>query len=220
MPNRILREGILTSERVNQLDPAGEVFYRRLMSVVDDFGRYYGKPLLLRAACYPLQLDRVTDNDISAWIKQGQQAGLLVLYRVDGKDYLEVSDFRQQIRSKASKFPDIPADAIQQICECAADAQQVKSFAHLDVSVSVSGDGAKTSAKKNKTALPANFTASDAVIAWAEGKGIQNLERHVEHFITTCQAKGYKYVDWDAALRNAVTNDWARIGNGGRKFEL
>ena len=36
MPNRILREGILTSERVNALSWEAEVFYRRLMSAVDE----------------------------------------------------------------------------------------------------------------------------------------------------------------------------------------
>ena len=59
MPNRIVREGILTSERVELLSWAEEVFYRRLMSVVDDFGRYYARPELLRAACYPLLLTKV-----------------------------------------------------------------------------------------------------------------------------------------------------------------
>jgi hypothetical protein len=39
MPSRLLREGILDSEAVNALSFAAEVFYRRLMSVVDDFGR-------------------------------------------------------------------------------------------------------------------------------------------------------------------------------------
>ena len=48
MPNRILREGILTSERIERLDWAEEVFYRRVMSVVDDYGRYYARPALLR----------------------------------------------------------------------------------------------------------------------------------------------------------------------------
>jgi hypothetical protein len=59
MPNRVLREGILTSERVNALDWPAEVFYRRLMSVVDDFGRYWAKPELLRAGLYPLHHDKV-----------------------------------------------------------------------------------------------------------------------------------------------------------------
>ncbi len=48
MPNRILREGILTSERVNLLSWEAEVFYRRLMSVVDDYGRFHAHPALLR----------------------------------------------------------------------------------------------------------------------------------------------------------------------------
>ena len=54
MPNMILREGILTSERVNSLTTEEEIFYRRLISVVDDYGRYYAKPELLRSACFPL----------------------------------------------------------------------------------------------------------------------------------------------------------------------
>jgi hypothetical protein len=36
MPNRILRAGIITSDRVNALDFGAEVFYRRLMSAVDE----------------------------------------------------------------------------------------------------------------------------------------------------------------------------------------
>src|SRR5690606_33624040 len=62
MPNRILREGILTSPRIAKLGWPEEVFYRRLMSVVDDFGRYYADPGLLRAACYPRQLNKVSDS--------------------------------------------------------------------------------------------------------------------------------------------------------------
>ena len=43
MPNRIIREGILSSDRVDQLDPPAEVFYRRLMSKVDDHGLFDGR---------------------------------------------------------------------------------------------------------------------------------------------------------------------------------
>ncbi len=68
MPVRVLREGILTSERVDKLSLPAEVLYRRLMSVVDDFGRFSGNPKLLRAACYPLRLDMVSDADIMQWL--------------------------------------------------------------------------------------------------------------------------------------------------------
>src|SRR3990167_11311858 len=57
MPNRILREGILSSERINTLSVHAELFYRRLLSVVDDYGRFFAHPALLRSACYPLRVD-------------------------------------------------------------------------------------------------------------------------------------------------------------------
>jgi hypothetical protein len=59
VPNRILRDNILTSEAVASLDWAAEVFYRRLHSIVDDYGRHEAGQQLLRAKCYPLQTDSV-----------------------------------------------------------------------------------------------------------------------------------------------------------------
>jgi len=122
LPNRILREGIITSERVNSLTWAGEVFYRRLISIVDDYGRYYAKPELLRAACYPLQVDKVGNQDIVKWLAESQKAGLVRAYTLDEKEYLEVLDFRQQVRAKHSKFP---SPDNHMLSTCVADA-------HLD----------------------------------------------------------------------------------------
>lgn len=121
MPSRILREGILTSDRINTLSAAAEVFYRRLMSVVDDFGRFDGRASILRVSCYPLRVDAVREADLSRWIAECVKAGLLVLYAVDGKPYLEMQDFRQQTRAK-SKFPP-PSDG-QVLDVCDADAAQ------------------------------------------------------------------------------------------------
>lgn len=130
MPTRILREGILTSERVNALSPPAEVFYRRLMSVVDDYGRFDGRPGLLRVSCFPLRVDTVREADISRWIAECVKAGLLVLYAVGGKPYLELQDFKQQQRAK-SKCPS-PSDG-QMLDVCEADAKQVLSKGSADV---------------------------------------------------------------------------------------
>ena len=131
MPNRILRAGILTSVRIAKLGWAEEVFYRRLHSVVDDFGRYYADDGLLRAACYPRQLNKVSDSDIGKWLRACVDAALVRVYPAeDGESYLEVLDFGQQVRAKKSSFPD-------SLSACAADAKQVTADAHLDVSVSV-----------------------------------------------------------------------------------
>ena len=67
-------------------------------------------------------------------------------------------------------------------------------------------------AAARKTPLPAGFTASDQVRQWFAGKGYrESLQRHVENFVETARARGYTYVDWDAALRKAITDDWAKL---------
>jgi hypothetical protein len=134
VPNRILREGILTSERVNALSWPAEVFYRRLISVVDDFGRYYAKPELMRAACYPLKLDIVGNQDVVKWLAECARAGLVRTYTVDGKDYLELADFKQQVRAKDSKFP-------QMLGTCVADATHTHSSSTASAHLDVVGDG-------------------------------------------------------------------------------
>lgn len=108
MPNRIIRDGILTSERIVQLSWPAEVFYRRLMSVVDDYGRYSANLKLLRSACYPLQIDKVTDADVGKWLTDCVTADLVSVYPAqDGKRYLEMRNFGQQVRTK-SKYPAPP----------------------------------------------------------------------------------------------------------------
>lgn len=107
MPNRIVRDGALTSERINQIakEPAVEITYRRVLSVVDDFGRFSAHPSILRAAIYPLMLDAYTDADITKHLEQCAGAGLIRLYRVEGKPYLEILNFNQRTRAMRSKYP-------------------------------------------------------------------------------------------------------------------
>ena len=159
MPVRILREGILTSERMALLSWPEEVFYRRLMSVVDDFGRYYAQVTLLRAACYPLQLDKVSDSDVGKWLLATEKAGLVRVYPAqDGKRYVELLNFKQQVRAKASKFPDPPsgreADAKQPLSICLADAKQMLATAHLDEGGDVDGDDLEEADASSSSAAP------------------------------------------------------------------
>jgi hypothetical protein len=144
MPVRILREGILTSERVDQLSPEGEVFYRRLLSVVDDFGRYYANPKLLRSACFPLK-EKLESEQVFKWVNECACAGLIIVYQHEDKDYLEVERFCQQVRAKKSKFPEPNADAKKPLAvakQIPADGEQTPESAHLvgDVGVGEVGD--------------------------------------------------------------------------------
>lgn len=83
MPVRLLREGILDSTAVNALSFPAEVFYRRLMSVVDDFGRFDGRLAVLRCRLYSLKVETVREADIAGWVAECAAVGLVSLYAVD-----------------------------------------------------------------------------------------------------------------------------------------
>lgn len=118
MPTRILRDGILESEAVCSLGWAAEVLYRRVMSVADDYGRFCYSATLLRAKCYPLQVDKVSDADVLLWLHEIEAAGLVRLYAVAGKQFLEVVKFGQQRRTKSKHPgpPDINPPAVASKC--------------------------------------------------------------------------------------------------------
>lgn len=126
MANRVLRSGILDSDRINKLTWAGEVFYRRLMSVVDDFGRYDARPQVLRADLYKLKLDKVSESDVEKWMGECSEAGLVRFYDVERKSYLVMLDFNQTIRIKKAKYPDPPEEK-KSAPQMQADAPQTSS---------------------------------------------------------------------------------------------
>jgi hypothetical protein len=65
---------------------------------------------------------------------------------------------------------------------------------------------------KTPTPIADDFQISDSIKAWALKNGHSQLERHLESFINKCKAKNYKYSDWDAAFRNAIADNWAKVG--------
>jgi hypothetical protein len=206
MPSRIIREDILTSSRIDELDPPAEVFYRRLLSKCDDHGLYDARPAILRASLFPLRIDRVREADCSRWMAACQKAGLIVLYSHDGRPYLQVLNTRWAARSEP-KYPLPPS-----VNSCTQVQTLVPVVVDVVVSESVVDKPAKPARSPTKVAMPEGFCLSDKVRAWAEEKGHWRLEDHLESFKAKCAANGYKYVDWDAALMNAIRDDWAKLG--------
>jgi len=103
MPTRILRDWT-DSQRIEQLSPEAERLFIRLIMRADDFGRYHADPRLVTAGCLPL-VRQVTVNLVTAWLGDLAKAGLIRLYDVDGRKYLEINKFEQRTRAQKSKFP-------------------------------------------------------------------------------------------------------------------
>lgn len=115
MPNRILRDWT-NSNRVNQVSANAERFFTRLMMKADDYGRFYADTRLLKANLFPLKLETIREADISRWLselentvnEEGEKAGMIVLYEVAGKKYLQIDEFGQRLDKAKAKFPDPP----------------------------------------------------------------------------------------------------------------
>lgn len=69
--------------------------------------------------------------------------------------------------------------------------------------------------KQKATTLPPDFSISESVKKWAAEKGFKRLDEHLEAFKAKCMAKGYEYIDWDSAFREAIRTDWAKLNTGG-----
>ncbi len=109
MPNRVLRDWT-DSERVNELSVHAERFFTRLIMKVDDFGRFTANVKLLKANLFPLLTDSIRETDISRWAAECEKAGLIVVYEVQSKPYVQINSFKQRLRQAVEKYPPPPND--------------------------------------------------------------------------------------------------------------
>ena len=103
MPTRYLKPGIRDSELIESLSPMAECLFYRLLVTVDDFGRYDGRPALVRAHCFPIK--SISNDEVAALLEELARSTLVTIYVVDEKPFLQVAKWDNVPRSKVSKFP-------------------------------------------------------------------------------------------------------------------
>jgi hypothetical protein len=100
-----VRDGILSSKNINELDHEEENFYRRLLNIVDDYGRFFCTPALIWSGAYPLRPEQFNAQRIEQILHKLNDLELITIYEADGDKYLEINNFKQRTRSE-SKFPE------------------------------------------------------------------------------------------------------------------
>ena len=223
MPNRIIRDGILFSIPVSRLSPQAELLYRKLLSVVDDFGRYYAyPPEIIMSSCYPLQVQSITTDEIAAWLTEIETNGLINVYESDGKRVLEIVKFNQRQRASKSKFP--APDEGQDYCHTNVGHKPVSGTAGVgrvlpeyededeSEDVVVKKPKTKTTAKKKKTKplvpLPDDWKPNESHEATALDEKV-DIVRAAKVFRYWATDNGIERRDWNATFRNALMNrEW------------
>lgn len=113
MPNRVIREGFLDSDKINRLSESEQNFFIRLMLIVDDYGRFDARPELLKSKCYPVSDKRLAI--VSNMLTKLNNKGLVKLYSVNGKDYLEIVEYNQRLRQKREKYPSPESEGVSNV---------------------------------------------------------------------------------------------------------
>lgn len=212
MPNRLLREGVCTSELINMLSAEEEVMFYRLLVVADDYGYADARPTILKAQCFPLK-DKVTTNQIEWWLEALAGKGLIARYRKDGKPYLAVNRWEQRVRSR-QKYPGPSDDGCQAIDGhvsdiCPADDGLGKGKGK--------GKGATSRTGRELLLLPSDWSPhvkTSENLAREYSLSPEDMKVYVGAFRDKCQAKGYRYRDFEAAFRNCVREDWPKLRAG------
>lgn len=85
--------GFITGQRINKLSIGAEAWFWRVLVSVDDFGNGRADPDLCKAATAGGR--KVTTKQVSDWLREMRDVGLLRLYTVKGEHYLHVVDFEE-----------------------------------------------------------------------------------------------------------------------------
>jgi hypothetical protein len=103
---RSIKPEFWTDEKVVSLTPLARLLFIGIWNFVDDYGRSEFSPARIKMQILPAD-----PADIRQLLAEISGAGLVTIYAVDGKEYLQVSNFtkHQKIDARAkSKYPPPP----------------------------------------------------------------------------------------------------------------
>jgi len=143
MPNRVLHAGLLTSKRWNRCSWIAQSAYVRLLTLVDDFGRYEADPVILKSHLFPLHVEPAVTVElvldiINEWVKED----LLEIYLKEEDIFLQLKRWKNTPRAKNSRYPNPPS---ANICkQMQADARTCKQMHRLTGTVTGTVTGTET----------------------------------------------------------------------------
>ena len=102
---RMIQESICDSESIANLSWFEECLMTRLITVCDDYGVYDARPAIIKNKVFPVK--QAKESDISQGLQNLQKQGTIVLYTVDGKPYLQFTNWGkyQRLRFTNRKYP-------------------------------------------------------------------------------------------------------------------
>lgn len=97
------------SPRINSVPMEAEALFIRLLCLSDGCGRYHGDPFTVLARALTTRFkDGLTVEDVSDWLGQLKNAGLITLYSHGGEQFLLVNRYHDAGNRSKTEFPAPP----------------------------------------------------------------------------------------------------------------
>lgn len=208
MPNRILRDWT-DSEIMNNLSVHAERFFVRLIMKADDYGRFYANVKLLKSNLFPLS-DTVRDADVSRWMAECQKAGLILVYEVNQKLFLQIENFKQRLDRAKEKYPPPPIN-----CKSA-----VNDFPEVDIDFPPETETETESriqkpkqnpeAETGARSLVFPFSSERFLTTWEVLKNEPKWKKKTFAALQTCLKQLSQYPESDAIkmMENSIAGGW------------
>ena len=224
MPNRILKESICTSDSIDGLGWFEEVLFYRLIVNCDDFGRFDGRPAIIKNRLFPLK-ETLTVKAVTGAINKLASAGLVTLYMFEGKPYLYLPtwNYHQTVRAKRSKYP-APEDG----CESVNTSENICNQMNANVPVIQSNpnpirnpntnaeDAGEAPAfpspaeKRHQYGEYKNVLLSDTDLEKLKAEFPTDWQSRIDNLSSYMASKGVSYKNHLATIRNWARKDGAK----------
>jgi hypothetical protein len=108
MPDRVIRDELLTSERYWSVSIEAQRLFIHILLNVDDVARFSGKNYTIRSACFPGQA--IEPAKVEKLLSELQDIDLVRLYEVSNERFIFVPRFKQRLRFTKSRYPEPPRE--------------------------------------------------------------------------------------------------------------
>lgn len=108
MPDRVIRDELLTSERYWSVSIEAQRLFVHLLLNADDVGRFSGKNYTIRSSCFPGQA--VDPGKVEKMLTELHDADLVRIYECDSERFIFLPRFKQRLRFTKSRYPAPPLE--------------------------------------------------------------------------------------------------------------
>lgn len=218
MPNRIIKESIRTSKKINNLTDFQFRLWVYLITYVDDFGRGSSDPELLKGFVFPRR-KRVSESDIEKALAELAGMGCILLYKVDGESYFYFPNWskHQRIQTKQSKFPEPVNCADSQFSAESHGGSRWVTVSHGESpSESESNPNPNPNTKESAQARHAHGQygwvklTDEEYTRLVNDLGAEEVERCIAYVDESAQSNGNKnrWKDWNLTVRKCHRDGW------------